>query len=201
MLKLSMVSIDKDYYEIYEIQKSKFLAFAFSVSNEDAIKETLASMRAKYKDATHVCFAYILNSPKIERASDDNEPSGTAGKPLLELLKKKGLEQVLLVVVRYFGGIKLGTGGLLRAYTTAGNMVLSKAKIVEKKTINKYIASIDLDMGSKLKSTINLLGGEVLNSKFNDKAYIEFSGEIERDLKAIFPQINIETSGSIDICL
>ena len=126
-----MISIDKEYQALYEIQKSKFYSFAYPVFDVDAVNEILEMVRAEHKTATHVCYAYVLDSPKTEKMSDDGEPGGTAGKPMLELIKKKKLSNVLLIIVRYFGGIKLGAGGLVRAYTNAGNMALNDATIRE----------------------------------------------------------------------
>ena len=88
-----MISIDKVYFSEYVIQKSKFFSYAYPVFDENKCKEILDELREKYNDATHVCFAYILSTPRVEKCSDDGEPTGTAGKPIIELLKKKKLEK------------------------------------------------------------------------------------------------------------
>lgn len=191
-----MQSIDKSYRELYEINKSKFYSFAYPVFSELEVKARLSELREKYADATHICFAYILDTPRQEKASDDGEPSGTAGKPMLELLKKKNLSNILLVVIRYFGGIKLGAGGLVRAYTNSSNLVLTNANIVEYVTIKKYRAVIDLSMGAKLQNIINSLGCEILNCKYEDKTYIEYVGDITERLKELFKDIDIIETGS-----
>ena len=104
---------------IYEIKKSKFYAFNFEVDNIDEIKQILDSLKKEHKKARHIVYAYKIDG--IEKKYDDGEPSGTAGLPLYNIINKKNLNHILIVVVRYFGGIKLGAGGLLRAYNTSGN--------------------------------------------------------------------------------
>lgn len=106
---------------IYEIKKSKFYAFNFEVDNIDEIKQILDSLKKEHKKARHIVYAYKIDG--IEKKYDDGEPSGTAGLPLYNIINKKNLNHILIVVVRYFGGIKLGAGGLLRAYNTSGNEV------------------------------------------------------------------------------
>ena len=95
-----MKTIDNEYLDQLEINKSKFLSFAYPVSDEAHAKEILNLKKLEFKDATHICFGLVLSSPRLEKCSDDGEPSGTAGKPILELIKKKDLENVLIVVVR-----------------------------------------------------------------------------------------------------
>ena len=141
-----------------------------------------------------------MSSPRIEKADDDGEPSGTAGKPMLELIKKKGMDNVLLVVVRYFGGIKLGAGGLVRAYTSSGNVVLDKATIIEVDVVGVYKATISLEKGSKLLETLRSMSNEVLSCVYTDCVTIEFVGDVEDELRALFPTIKIEKIGSKTIC-
>jgi len=118
---------------IFKEKRSKFLAFAYPVENEIEIKEKIASLKKKYHDARHHCYAYILGAEKlVYRMNDDGEPSGTAGRPIYGQLLSKDVTNVLIVVVRYFGGIKLGTGGLRVAYKMAAKAVLENAQIVVK---------------------------------------------------------------------
>ncbi|MBP3431627.1 MAG: YigZ family protein [Clostridia bacterium] len=102
--------------EIVE-KKSKFLGYLFSCKNVDDVNEALEFLHKEHKKATHICYAYSLKNPFLEKAADDGEPGGTAGRPILSVLQKKGVSDVGVFVVRYFGGIKLGAGGLVRAYT------------------------------------------------------------------------------------
>ncbi len=177
-----MLSIDDEHFDLYEIQKSKFFSFVYPVFDVDKVSQILDKICKEYKDATHVCYAYVLDNPKVEKCSDDGEPSGTAGKPMLELIKKKKLSNVLLIVVRYFGGIKLGAGGLVRAYTTAGNMALDKASIKEFFEIKKYKVVCNISLGAKVLNVIQSLQGEVLSSVYGENVEIEFlcEGDISK---------------------
>ena len=118
---------------VFKEKRSKFLAFAYPVENEAEIKEKIAFLKKKYHDARHHCYAYILGADKSAyRMNDDGEPSGTAGRPIHGQLLSKEVTNVLIVVVRYFGGIKLGTGGLRVAYKLAAKEVMDSAIIIEK---------------------------------------------------------------------
>lgn len=117
----------------YSEKRSKFLAFAIPVRSLDEVKEHLRFYEKKYFDARHVCYAYMLGAERVDfRANDNGEPSGTAGKPILGQINSFGLTDVLIVVVRYFGGIKLGTSGLIVAYKAAAQDALNAAEIIEK---------------------------------------------------------------------
>lgn len=195
-----MLSIKREEKELYIINKSKFVSLAYPVFDEDSVKKILEKLRDEYSDATHVCFAYILSSPRIEKASDDGEPTGTAGKPMLELLRKKKMENILLVIVRYFGGIKLGAGGLVRAYTNSGNLVLDKCEIVSFDKVKKYKAICDLYIGSKVLGSIQKLHGELITTRYLDMVEIEFIGDIVDDLKLIYKDIKIQENGEYIKC-
>lgn len=118
---------------IYSEKRSKFIAIATHVESVDEVKEKLAECQKKYYDAHHVCYAYMLGAERLEfRANDNGEPSGTAGKPILGQINSNELTDILVMVVRYFGGIKLGTSGLIVAYRQAAAEALSAAEIVSK---------------------------------------------------------------------
>jgi len=117
----------------YKEKGSKFLAFSFPVENEIQIKELLSEFRKKYYDARHVCHAYILGTEnRIMKGNDDGEPSHTAGTPILNQIRSKNLTNVLVIVVRYFGGTKLGVSGLIEAYKESAKECLDQAIIVER---------------------------------------------------------------------
>ena len=187
-----MNTIDNIYEEIYEINKSKFISIAYPVFDEDSCKKYLDELNKKYSDATHICFAYVLSSPKVEKCSDNGEPSGTAGKPLLELLKKKKLSNVMIAVIRYFGGIKLGAGGLVRAYTNSGNLSLNKAKVIEVKEVNKYRVRLEYDSVNQFKNLVASNQGSIINIQYSERAIIEFVCE---DISA-FGEYDLELIGS-----
>ena len=125
-----MSSVRGESYAEYVIKKSKFIARAVHITTEEDAQAYLRDGKKQYWDARHNCYAYQLGvNFEKQKSSDDGEPSGTAGKPILEVLKNKGLTNTLIVVTRYFGGIKLGTGGLIRAYGTAAVAALDNAII------------------------------------------------------------------------
>ena len=117
----------------YSEKRSKFLAFAMPVRSVEEVKQIVAEYQKKYYDARHVCYAYMLGAERKEfRANDNGEPSGTAGKPILGQINSNELTDILIVVVRYFGGVKLGTSGLIVAYRLAAAEAIAAAEIVEK---------------------------------------------------------------------
>lgn len=125
---------------IYTDKRSKFIAYAIPVTNVDEVKTEIDKLRKEYYDARHVCWAYILGAERKEfRANDDGEPSGTAGKPILGQINSNELTDILIAVVRYFGGIKLGTSGLIVAYREAAAEAITEAEIIEK-TVNCRIS-------------------------------------------------------------
>ena len=136
------------------IEKSRFITSIYKVSSIEEVNDILASIRKKYYDATHNCYAYILDEGKIAKASDDGEPSKTAGFPILDVLKKNDLDNVLCIVTRYFGGILLGAGGLTRAYSQSAASVLKKVKFFEKLYLNKIIITIDYKEYNALKTNL-----------------------------------------------
>jgi len=117
----------------YSEKRSKFLAFAIPVTTVEEVKEYVAEYQKKYYDARHVCYAYMLGADRLDfRANDNGEPSGTAGKPILGQINSNELTNILIIVVRYFGGVKLGTSGLIVAYRLAAAEAIEAADIIEK---------------------------------------------------------------------
>lgn len=124
----------------YSEKRSKFLAFAIPVRSVDEVKQTVAEYQKKYYDARHICYAYMLGAERLDfRANDNGEPSGTAGKPILGQINSNELTDVLVIVVRYFGGVKLGTSGLIIAYRLAAAEAIANAEIIEK-TVDEDLA-------------------------------------------------------------
>lgn len=128
----SFKTIAKQTEGLYKDKGSKFLSFAIPVRTEDEVKEVLQQYRKQFFDARHVCYAYILGADRDQtRANDDGEPSGTAGRPILGQINSMELTNILVIVVRYFGGILLGTGGLIVAYKEATQDALQQAELLE----------------------------------------------------------------------
>ncbi|HAP68969.1 MAG TPA: YigZ family protein [Flavobacteriales bacterium] len=126
-----MRTISKPSEGLFKDRGSKFIGYAFSVSNTDEVKECLDELKAHHTSARHFCYAYLLGEDADEyRANDDGEPGGTAGLPILNQIKSKDVSNVLVAVVRYFGGTKLGVSGLINAYKEAAKEALDKAKVV-----------------------------------------------------------------------
>ena len=126
-------TIKRDEITVIEEKRSKFIANIFYVENEEEVENIIKQIKKKYYDARHNCYAYIIDEEGniLKRFSDDGEPSGTAGSPILNVIEKNNLCNVLIIVTRYFGGILLGAGGLVRAYTEAATKSVEKAEVVE----------------------------------------------------------------------
>lgn len=123
-------------------QRSKFISYAFPVRTPEEVKEQINACRKQYYDARHVCWAYMLGHERADfRVNDDGEPSSTAGKPILGVINSNGLTDILIIVIRYFGGVKLGTGGLIVAYRDAAQDAVANAEIIEK-TVDEDITVV-----------------------------------------------------------
>jgi len=132
-----------------EIKKSRFLAWVEPVTDRSAVQARLAELRSQYSDARHVCFAFYVDG--ASGMSDDGEPSGTAGKPIFNVISHKHLVNVLAVVVRYFGGVKLGAGGLVRAYGGAVSQALEQAEWVPVETMHPWVFACPFALESELR--------------------------------------------------
>jgi uncharacterized YigZ family protein len=137
------------------IQKSRFIAHIKRAENEGEAQEFIQTLKKKYWDATHNCSAYLIGeNDQIQKANDDGEPSGTAGVPILEVLKKKKLKDTVVVITRYFGGIKLGAGGLIRAYGKATSEGLETAGIVERRLVQVIHVKIEYTWLGKVEKEL-----------------------------------------------
>ena len=146
------------------IKKSKFICRLYYVNDIYEINSILEDLKKEYKDATHICYAYVIDNK--EKAYDDGEPSKTAGMPILEILKKKDLNNVLCVVIRYFGGIKLGAGGLIRAYSNSVRKTIDKVDIISYKKYIEVSIEVNYDNKKLLESIVK--DYEVINKDYKD---------------------------------
>lgn len=154
-------------------KKSKFLSFAIPVLTQDEVKEQLVLYQKKYYDARHVCYAYRLGYVGEDfRANDNGEPSGTAGKPILGQMKSFDVTNVLIVVIRYFGGIKLGTGGLISAYREAAKDVLNEAEIITKTINESFTIVFEYPFLSEIMRIVKDDGPEILEQKYDNDCEI-----------------------------
>ena len=161
---------------LYKEKGSKFIAETFVVTSEDEAKAAVASVKKKYFDARHHCYAYMIGpDKKTFRSSDDGASSGTAGKPILNQILSKDVTNLCIVVTRYFGGIKLGTSGLINAYKTAAREALDNSTIVEK-TINEiYSLEFEYPLMNEVMRILKDEELEQLNPRFELDCYLEFS--------------------------
>lgn len=160
----------------YSEKRSKFLAFAHHVETIDEIKDILASYRKKYYDARHVCYAYVLGADKADfRANDDGEPSSTAGKPILGQINSYDLTNVLVIVVRYYGGVNLGTGGLIVAYRTAAADALDHATIETRLVEEVVTYSFPYPMMNAVMRVIKEMQPRIVSQTFDNTCSISMS--------------------------
>ncbi|MBR1579060.1 MAG: YigZ family protein [Selenomonadaceae bacterium] len=147
MKKYRTVSAGGIYEASYEINRSKFIAHVKRAEDEEQAREFLQSMKKKYFDATHNCSAWVIGvDVEKHKSNDDGEPGGTAGNPILEVIKKNALTDTIIVVTRYFGGIKLGAGGLIRAYSHAASMGLAAAELVTMTPMTQLAVTLEYGM-------------------------------------------------------
>lgn len=157
----------------YIVEKSRFIGYAKPIKSEEEAIEFINEIKKKHKDATHNVWAYTVGETmNIQRYSDDGEPQGTAGIPTLEVIKKEDLRDVAVVVTRYFGGIKLGAGGLVRAYTKGAKIGIEAAQIIQKVKYKEVSITIDYNQIGKIQNEIMNMGYTVKDTLYTDKVEI-----------------------------
>lgn len=165
----SFLTIESPASGIYKSKGSKFLAFAVPVYSEQEIKQQLDEFRKQYFDARHVCYAWMLGEDREHfRANDDGEPSGTAGRPILGQINSKQLTNILIVVVRYFGGILLGTGGLIVAYKEAAADALNNANIIERAVMLHRTLRFPYEKMNEVMRTLKDIDANIINQDYED---------------------------------
>lgn len=158
---------------IYTEKRSKFLAFAHPVETIEEIKDLLTDYKKKYYDARHVCYAYMLGPERTDfRANDDGEPSSTAGKPILGQINSRELTNILVVVIRYFGGVKLGTSGLIVAYREAAAEALSAATVIEKTIEETVTFTFPYVMMNSVMRVVKELNPRIVEQKYDETCII-----------------------------
>lgn len=195
--------MDKVYKTIYKygedeviINKSRFIGYAMPIQTEEEALEFVEEIKTKHRDATHNVYAYVVGeNSNIQRFSDDGEPSGTAGIPALEVIKKEDLRNVVVVVTRYFGGTKLGAGGLIRAYTRGAKIGLDAGIIVDMTLHTKMKVRIDYTLYGKVENYLINEGYLVDDSIFDDGVNIYVYIE-ERKIDEFVGIITDLTSGN-----
>jgi uncharacterized YigZ family protein len=148
---------------------SKFLAYSYIVYNESEVKKHLNELKSKYPDATHHCYAYVIGQgSEAQRANDDGEPSNSAGRPILRAILSKQLTNVLVVVVRYFGGTLLGIPGLIESYGGSAALVLNESGKVEKMMEEQFLMTTDFQHEQEIHRILNQFQVRILNREYNE---------------------------------
>lgn len=181
-----MYSIKDNIVSEYEIKKSRFITSLYQIDSKNQVNDILKEVKLLFKGATHYCYAYIVND--IYHFSDDGEPGGTAGLPILEALKKNNITNVLCVVVRYFGGIKLGAGGLVRAYTKSVSIAINEANLLE--LVDGYHLKLETtyENHKNLEKILNKV--KILKKDFSEK--IIYHIEVNKKQLELFSNYKIE---------
>ena len=160
----------------YSEKRSKFLAFAFHVTSEEEVKQYVAEFRKKYYDARHVCWAYMLGADRTDfRANDDGEPSSTAGKPILGQINKNELTDILIIVVRYYGGVNLGTSGLIVAYRTAAAEAIANAAIVSQFVEEEVVFDFPYIMMNDVMKIIKDMSPRIISQTYDNTCEMKLS--------------------------
>ena len=160
----------------YTEKRSKFLAFAHHVETVDEVKELIAAYRKKYYDARHVCYAYMLGAERTDfRANDDGEPSSTAGKPILGQINSNELTDILIVVIRYYGGVNLGTGGLIVAYKTAAADAIAHSQIEERQVEEIVSYTFTYPMMNDVMRIVKEMNPRIISQTFDNTCELKMS--------------------------
>lgn len=153
----------------YSEKRSKFYAFVHHVTSEDEIKAIIAGYHKSHYDARHICYAYVLGSDKTRfRANDDGEPSSTAGKPILGQIIKNDLTDILVIVIRYYGGVNLGTSGLIVAYRTAAADAISRVTVVTRQIEESVKFKFPYELTNSVMKVVKELSPRILSNDYND---------------------------------
>lgn len=168
-------TVEKEASDFFIEKKSKFIGYAKPVKTKEDALEFISKIKSKHWDATHNVYAYVLRENNIQRYSDDGEPSGTAGVPVLDVMLKESLVDVCVVATRYFGGTLLGAGGLVRAYSHTSKIALDAAGIITMAQCSVMSAEVDYSFYDRLNILLSDFSAVILDTSFSDKVCVEFS--------------------------
>lgn len=192
-------SIKSPFRYDLEVKRSQFITFVERCSSPEQFKQFLGRLKSQFPDARHHCYAHKLGHPNDSQSlgfSDDGEPNGTAGKPLLNVLTgKKDLGEVAVIVVRYFGGTKLGTGGLVRAYTEAAQTAISQAEKVKITPLSNLIINIPFELENKIRNFCQINNWQLSNSEYQNEFRATLSFPATLDPKEIAQELFNITNG------
>ena len=179
-------------------KRSRFIGHLWRVESEEEAREKIAQTKAKYYDARHNCWCYLIREGGITRYSDDGEPQGTAGQPMLEVFRREGVENVCCVVTRYFGGVLLGTGGLVRAYTTATARALENAEVVAVRSVVELQVTVDYALYERASLLIDAAGAKQAPPEFTDRVTLRWQMP-EHTEAPLLEQLRELTRGSAQV--
>ncbi len=181
------LTVKKRASDEFTEKRSRFIGYCTPVKTEEEAVSFINEIRAKHRDANHNVYAYLIRDNNISRFSDDGEPSATAGLPVFDVLRKEGLTDVAVVVTRYFGGILLGGGGLVRAYTNGAKIAVDASKKVLMLPCSEFSVKCDYSMYEKLRYAFEMKGYVIENSDFKDSVTIFVSCKVSEseDFKAL----------------
>lgn len=185
----------EEYCVEHEVKKSRFIAWAFLAETREQAMQQLAATKVKYPDARHHCWAYLIGNPVCPTTiamSDDGEPSGTAGKPILNVLQHKSVGDIMLVVVRYFGGIKLGAGGLVRAYSSAAQNLMVDLPTAIHIALTEYSVQGDFALEQSMRHWLDSRGGHVRGVDYSTSVRVDLAmpEKYGAELRAFLASIN-----------
>ncbi len=196
---LRFITVEKEAHAEEVIEKSRFIAHIHRADSREEAEGYIAAIRKEYKDATHNVPAFVIGEKQdLQWASDDGEPSGTSGAPMLQMLVKEGLTNVVVVITRYFGGIKLGTGGLVRAYTGVLRKALDEAGRYEERDYRSIRFRLPYSRLAKVQKSADTLGFVITDTVYEDEPVLTIRYESEKE-EGIRTALTDMLSGSLDI--
>ncbi len=184
---------ESGFYE-YEDRKSVFIGYAMPVSDESEALDFITKIKKKHSDARHHVYAYVLRNNSVMRFTDDREPQGTAGMPVLDVIRKNGCVDVVIVVVRYFGGTLLGTGGLVRAYTSAALGALKDAEIIKYDTYLEISITVNYSDYGRISSSFESSGFRVADTMYLDNVTV--TGKLSKEAYLSFENLIVESTSN-----
>lgn len=181
VMDIEYKTVEKASFDEFTEKKSRFIGYVCPVKTQAEATEFISKIKSKHWDATHNVSAYVLRENNIQRSSDDGEPSGTAGVPVLDVLLKEKLVDVCVVVTRYFGGILLGAGGLIRAYSHGSKIAVESGNIITMSLCKVFTVSVDYSFYERLNILLSSVKANIENTEFADNVKVTFS--IKAELK------------------
>ncbi len=200
-MSASYLTLRRAASDEFIVNKSRFIGYASPAETEEEALAFLQSVRQKHKDASHNCYAYVIGrNAGVMRYSDDGEPGGTAGLPMMEVLKARGVVNCCCVVTRYFGGVLLGAGGLVRAYTQGAAIALNAAQVVVMEPTQRYLCEVAYPLWDRVRHALNALPAQLASSEFTTA--VTFSLLVRtRDADALLAELTRLTDGRVEALL